>query len=281
MDREILASEKARLYTTPLSELRDEQTVIDYGAIMICRHGTATINVDFKSWRLNAGAVITLFPNDVVQVSNASDDFEVETLRYDPAMLREASLQIEHTVYHALRKDRCRDNEGVVTQIVDYMFALLRTYFKQVECRCTDQLVLYQLKAFFLGFYDWVVRNQQTTDDKGTRRTNELFNQFMELLASDYRLSHDVGYYADKLCITPKYLNTITKTVADHTPKTLIDHYVLLQLKLQLRNSDISIKQLAWDYHFSDTSFFCRYFKHHTGLTPQQFRSMSKRDTLE
>lgn len=273
MDREILASEKARLYNSRLEELRMEQTVLNYGAIMICRHGTATIHVDFKCWRLEEGAVITLFPNDVVMLVDVSDDFEVEMLRYDPAMLREASLQIEHTIYHALRKDRCRGNERVVTEIINGMFALLRTYFKQADCQCTDQLVLYQLKAFFIGFYDWMVRNQHSDEDKGTRRVNELFHQFMELLASDYRQSHDVGYYADKLCITPKYLNTITKTVANHTPKTLIDHYVVLQLKLLLRHCDTSIKQVAWDYHFSDTSFFCRYFKQHTGLSPQQFRS--------
>lgn len=276
MDREILASEKAQLYTTTLKEMCGEQGIIDYGAIIICRHGQATMRVDFKDWPLHEGAVITLFPNDVVQLLNATEDFTVEMLRYDPAMLREASLQLEQTVYHALRKDRCRSNTTVVTTIINSMFGLLRTYFRQVECRCTDQLVLYQLKAFFLGFYDWVLRNKSTDDNNGSHRMNELFNLFMEMLECDYKESHDVSYYASRLCITPKYLNTITKSVAKHTPKAMIDHYVILQLKLLLRQSDTAIKQIAWDFHFSDVSFFCRYFKQHTGMSPQQFRKSER-----
>lgn len=274
MDKEILSSEKARLFTTALESLRREQTIIDYGAIIICRTGRAVMRVDFKEWTLHEGAVITLFPNDVVQVTEATDDFIVEMLRYDAAMLREASLQLEQTVYNALRKDRCRSNITVVTEIIDGMFSLLRTYFRQVECKCTDSLVFYQLKAFFLGFYDWTLRNKPTYDNDGSRRMNELFNMFMQTLECDYKLSHDVNYYASQLCITPKYLNTISKTVTNHTPKQLIDHYVVLQIKLTLRQSDTTIKQMAWDFHFSDVSFFCRYFKLHTGQTPQEFRKI-------
>lgn len=278
MDNEIIAVGKSRLYVSTLAELAGEQSVIDYGAIIICRRGSAVMRIDFKCWRLSVGAVITLFPKDVVQLSDASCDFEVEMLRYNPAQLREASLQLEQTVYNTLRKDRCRGNQPVVGEIVDGMFNLLRIYFDQPECKCTDQLVLCQLRAFFTGFYDWIVRNEPIPDEgNASRRMNDLFNDFMVLLEQDFRLSHDVGYYAAKLCITPKYLNTITKNVADHTPKTIIDHYVVLQLKLSLRQSKMSIKQMAWDFHFSDTSFFCRYFKQHTGVTPQQFRRESAR----
>ena len=61
-----------------------------------------------------------------------------------------------------------------------------------------------------------------------------------------------------------------------HTTKNIIDQYVTLQIKLQLCNSEKSVKQLSWDFNFSDESFFCRYFKLHTGLTPQQFRKNIK-----
>lgn len=273
MDKDMRASSRARLFRSTLQELRAEQRVLDYGAVVICRCGEATIHVDFKSWTLREGAVITLFPNDVVAVDGVCGGFEVEMLRYDPSVLREASLQLEHTVYHTLRTDRCRSDNPIVTEIVDSMFALLRIYFRQPECRCTNLLVLLQLKAFFAGFYDYIVRHKPVLEEGATsRRQNELFNQFMELLQQDYRLSHEVSYYADRLCITPKYLNAIVRSVTQRSPKVIIDHYVILQLKLLLRQSDVSVKQLAWDFHFSDSSFFCRYFKQHTGMTPQEWR---------
>lgn len=277
MKFETFASDKAQLCTTSLKELEAESNVIDYGAILLCKGGTATMRIDFKDWHLKKDAVITLFPNDMVMLHNVSDDFEVEMLRYDKTMLREASLQLEQTVYSLLRKDRCRTDKQVVTLIIENMFSLLRLYFIQKDCTCLDQLVLYQLKAFFLGFYDWMVRNRhEEPEGYGSRRTNELFNMFMEDLEQYYMKSHDVAFYAGKLNITPKYLNTIVKNMTGHTTKNIIDQYVTLQIKLQLRNSEKSVKQLSWDFNFSDESFFCRYFKLHTGLTPQQFRKNIK-----
>ena len=103
-------------------------------------------------------------------------------------------------------------------------------------------------------------------------RVRELFNDFMMLMERDYKTSRDVGYYAEKMNITPKYLTNIVKQVTEHTPKAIIDQYTILQLKMQLKRTSLSIKQLAWEYHFTDVSFFCRYCKKHTGLTPQQVR---------
>ena len=67
-------------------------------------------------------------------------------------------------------------------------------------------------------------------------------------------------------------LSNIVRQVTGHTPKIIIDQYVVLQLKMQLKRSAQSIKEMAWEYHFADASFFCRYFKKHTGMTPQQVR---------
>ena len=201
-------------------------------------------------------------------------DFEVEILKYNPSLLREASLQLEQTVYSSLREDRCRQDTPVVTNIINGMFGLLKVYFDQSECTCISQLVLCQLKAFFIGFHEYLQRNPQyRPDEVKSYRVRELFNRFMMLLEKDYKISRDVNYYAEKMNISSKYLTNIVNQVTGHTPKTIIDQYVILQLKLHLKRSTQSIKEMAWEFHFADVSFFCRYFKKHTGLTPQQIRS--------
>lgn len=95
----------------------------------------------------------------------------------------------------------------------------------------------------------------------------------MMLLERDYKISRDVSYYAEQMNISSKYLTNIVNQVTGHPPKTIIEQYVILQLKLHLKRSTQSIKVMAWEFHFADVSFFCRYFKKHTGLTPQQIRS--------
>lgn len=273
---ELSSYQEASLFTTHLEEWQDGPQVITYGAILICRKGKATVNINYKEWHLHEGAVITVFPNDVVELKVKSEAslFDVEMLKYNASLLREASLQLEQTVYSSLREDRCRQDTPVVTNIIDSMFALLKMYFNQSECTCISQLVLLQLKAFFVGFHEYLQRNPQNRPDDEVKsyRVRELFNRFMMLMERDYKLSRDVNYYADLMHITSKYLTNIVRQVAGHTPKAIIDQYVILQLKMQLQRSSQSIKEIAWEYHFTDVSFFCRYFKKHTGLTPQQMR---------
>lgn len=296
---ELSSHQEAELLTTSLEEWQDGPQVLTYGAILICRKGRAVVNVNYKDWELYEGAVITVFPNDVVELRKAMEVeneerramevdsslfvlssslkscslFQVEMLKYNPSLLREASLQLEQTVYSSLREDRCRQDSPVVTNIINNMFALLKVYFDQSECTCISQLVLCQLKAFFIGFHEYLQRNPQSRpDDVKSYRVRKLFNHFMMLVERDYRLSRDVNYYARLMNITPKYLTLIVRQVTDHTPKAIIDQYVVLQIKMQLQHTTQSIKEIAWEYHFSDTSFFCRYYKKHTGMTPRQVR---------
>jgi len=299
---ELSSQQEASLFLSGLEEWQEGPQVLTYGAILICRKGKARLNVNYKDWELYEGAVITLFPNDVVELKVEGDckspqtengdckspetengdckspqtanSFQVEILKYNPSLLREASLQLEQTVYSSLREDRCRQDTPVVTNIINGMFGLLKVYFDQSECTCISQLVLCQLKAFFIGFHEYLQRNPQyRPDEVKSYRVRELFNRFMMLLEKDYKISRDVNYYAEKMNISSKYLTNIVNQVTGHTPKTIIDQYVILQLKLHLKRSTQSIKEMAWEFHFADVSFFCRYFKKHTGLTPQQIRS--------
>lgn len=260
------------LFTSSLAWFASEPQVVNYGAIMICRHGKACVRVNFDDWELYEGAVLTLFPGDVVSLVR-HEGFEVEMLQYDAVMLREASLQLEQTVYEQLREDRCRQDSPVVTDIINSMFRLLHVYFDQVGCTCISQLVLLQLKAFFVGFHEYLQRTPTIhRHDNCSPRTRQLFNRFMMLIEHEYKKSRDVNYYAALLNITPKYLTTIVRQMTGQTPKRIIDHYTVLQLRLCLQNSELSVKQIAWEFNFSDVSFFCRFFKRHTGVSPMQMR---------
>lgn len=272
-DIDIAGAQTATLLITDLAEWAGEAQALSFGAMLLCQAGSATLEVNYKRWPLAAGAVITLFPNDIVQLHAATIDFRVRKLAYSPALLREASLAVEHTVYSLLRQDCCRPSDARVTALVTHMMNLLQVYFDQPDCACLEQMVQLQLKAAFIGINDYQYRHPETRPhEPGSRRVNELFDEFMQAIEQHHRDLRDVAQYARLLNITPKYLNSIAHAKTGHTPKEIIDHFVVLQLKLCLRDSRLSLKQIAWLFHFSDFSFFSRYFKAHTGLTPSQYR---------
>ena len=107
---------------------------------------------------------------------------------------------------------------------------------------------------------------------------DELFFRFRQLLGKHYRESRNVSYYADKLCITTRYLSEIVKNRYGKSPKEAIDIFTVMQVRLDLLQSDMPLSELAWKYNFPSLSFFSDYFKRNTGMTPQEYRIANRRD---
>ena len=243
-----------------------EVHAIDHGGILYSQAGTARVRINFDVWELRGRDVLIFFPGDVVKWEMMDDDFKADIIRYSSDILRAASLNVEHAVYEQLRADRRCGYRELIDVVVNSMFRILHFYF-------TDRMVTLHLQAFFLGFYDYLqVHPREDNQNKGTQRTDELFVRFMELLESEFRQGHEVNYYAERMCISRKYLGLIVKGKTGLSPKQIIDEYLMLRLKLTMRTSKASLKQIADEFHFADQSALTRYFKTHAGVTPQQFR---------
>ena len=104
-----------------------------------------------------------------------------------------------------------------------------------------------------------------------TRKEN-LVKNFTQLVQKQFRLLRNVNTYAEQLTITPKYLTETVKEITGKTAGEIIDDFVLLEAKLLLDNPALSIAEIADELNFSDQSFFGKYFKRQTGLSPKQYR---------
>ncbi len=103
-------------------------------------------------------------------------------------------------------------------------------------------------------------------------RSTIYFRRFIDLLSQHYRSERSVGFYARRLCITPKYLTTLIKRVSGRSVSEWIDHYVILEAKTLLKYSHMSVQEIAYYLNFSNQSFFGSYFKRITGLSPTQYK---------
>lgn len=103
-------------------------------------------------------------------------------------------------------------------------------------------------------------------------RSDLIFNKFLRLLADYHTKERNVSFYADKLCLSPKYFSKLVKEATGRTAPEWIDTYVIMEAKNYLKYSELSIKQIVYKLHFTDQPTFTKYFKNHTGMTPAQFR---------
>ena len=99
-----------------------------------------------------------------------------------------------------------------------------------------------------------------------------MFKRFIQLIHKHCLNQREVSFYAQKMFITPRYLSAITQAVAGETAKNIIDKHVILEIKVLLESTDLSIQEIANRLQFPDQSFFGRYFKKHTSISPQYYR---------
>lgn len=98
-------------------------------------------------------------------------------------------------------------------------------------------------------------------------------HEFVRLVRKHFRLEHSVRFYANKLCISPKYLSLVVKESTGRSAAEIIDEYLLLEAKNLLRFSGKNIQQVAYELNFSNQSSFGKYFKHLTGMSPSEFQN--------
>ena len=94
----------------------------------------------------------------------------------------------------------------------------------------------------------------------------------MELLQIYHKEQRSVGFYAEKMHITPKYMSSMMKQISGRSAAEWIDEYVILEAKNLLKYSGMSIQEITYFLNFSTQSFFGKYFKQHTGMSPSQYR---------
>lgn len=105
-----------------------------------------------------------------------------------------------------------------------------------------------------------------------TSRGRQLFERFISLVAEYHDRHRNVGFYADKLCLTPKYLSKLIKNATGRSAPEWIDSYVILEAKNMLKYSNDTIKEIVYKLNFPNQSVFYKFFKARTGMTPSEYR---------
>ena len=106
-------------------------------------------------------------------------------------------------------------------------------------------------------------------------RKEEILSKFILEIIQNFRCERSVAFYADRLCVTPKHLSAVSKEITGHTASELIDHYVIMEAKIMLAETALTIQEISNKLNFANQSFFGKYFKHLTGYSPSEFRKMA------
>jgi AraC-like DNA-binding protein len=108
---------------------------------------------------------------------------------------------------------------------------------------------------------------------KPLKREEILFKEFIRLVSEHHRKERRVDFYAERLFLSSKHFSTVIKKVSGKTAGQWIDEYVILEAKTLLKYSAMSIQEIAYYMNFPNPSFFGKYFRHHTGMSPSEYKT--------
>lgn len=243
-----------------------------------CIKGRLSVSINLNDYILKENTLFLYVPGNIFKLNEIISD-EEELHYVCIAMSREFAadqkVDVNKTFSNGLSLmddpsvALSEEESAMIADYIDMMGKVARselTYKKEsIQSLWTSMIYI------FAGVLD--NRAKAKGPAESTNRSRLLFEQFISLVAKYHGQYRNVGFYADKLCLTPKYLSKLIKNATGRSAPEWIDAYVILEAKNMLKYSNETIKEIVYKLNFPNQSVFYKFFKARTGMTPSEYRN--------
>ena len=249
-----------------------EPRKMNFILIGLCTNGTIEYQLDTQRQVITPGDILIVSERHIVDHYQPSPDMEGLCIIMSVNFFHEIIKNVRdvNTLFLFAR------NHPVISLKPKEQEAF-KEYFHVIQQKIGDEgnlfrkdLVRTLLLAMFYDVGNIIYRVKE--NDKPKSRAEIIFAKYIKMVEANYRKERRVRWYAQQLCITPKYLTEMVKAASRRTPNEWIDNYTLMELRVMLKNSTKSIKEIAEEMNFPNQSFMGKYFKLHVGISPSQYR---------
>lgn len=235
-----------------------------------CECGAARLMLLSREYELRQGGFIIISPDMFPSQLASSEDFKIAYCVFDNGLADRSTYDVPKEFFDCMYARPVMSGlEGVETWM---------RLFRQVDGNGNTpyrrEMAADLLHAFTLHYYSqWRKAFGDTPRHYERSNADALCIAFYNLMLEHCRAHHGIAFYAEKLCITPNYLAMIMRRQCGESPKMAIDRQLMLDLEYQLRNTTLTVSDLAREFHFPDTSYLCRYFRRHAGMSLTEYRT--------
>lgn len=246
------------------------------GIYIICVQGYARMSTGVQQYELTGQTELIFLTGTLLQLLEASDDFRVRLLMFPQEVFLKAVLPIDTPYFNYTHEHPCyRHTADERSQKTWKEINLWMDMAKMLFTGSTSQFRRQQEHDYLQGMLMWLfntIQEKLALKNQYSRK-QVICHRFMQLVREHGRQEHQVSFYAEKLCITPRYLHQVTMQYMDgRSPKELIDEQLTAEIKVLLNQPELSVAEIAERLHFADQSYLTRFFKKNTGMSPKEFR---------
>lgn len=241
---------------------------------IIIKKGKAKVKINLREWNIEENTLMTIYPGSVIEPIYKSEDIDMEFLFFSVDFIPNWSIFPDLDILSMIEREPCIVvDKKELDNLLDFHSFILKHY-KRPNLLYRDVLIKSLLHSMIIELMS-IYQNHRKKSRmiiENISRKEFLFSQFIQLASQYHTKERQVAFYADKMCLTSKYLGQVIKEISGKLASEWISFMTVLSIKSSLRYTQKTILQISEDFNFPNPSFFNQFFKKQTGMTPRAYR---------
>ncbi|MCS3795110.1 helix-turn-helix domain-containing protein [Niastella sp. OAS944] len=247
----------------------------DFLSLIMIEAGEMILAINLEEIHGTAGSLLLINPDATKKIVSATPDSSISIVNFTLDFLANfgmLKMEVDLMEYFSLKYLPHWKLEPQDSVLVHKQIQELHNRSEDALTHPYGSKLLHH--AFYIFLYEMAALSKKYAQpvSLGRSRKENLLINFTQLVKSQFKSQRNLESYARSLNVTAKHLSKTVKETSGKTAGEIIDDFVLLEARLLLDNPELSIQEIANELHFSDQSFFGKFFKRHTGVSPKQYR---------
>lgn len=229
--------------------------------------GKARISINLIEYDVNENMIVISPSNSLIELVEITPDYDFQIIVPDDNFLpitQSAALTDSYM------------NHGIILTLAGEEWEQTGKYFSMIWYTVHKypfrREVVQHLVAALLYDIRYLHAKSRESATLQPSRQEEVFRRFIALVNEHSKRERSISFYADKLCLTSHYLSTVIRQVSGQTVMQWINQSIILEAKVLLKHSDLLVFQISDELGFPNPSFFSKFFKRMTGMTPAEYQ---------
>lgn len=235
------------------------------------RKGECEAEINLIKYNIKAPCIVNIRKSQILQIKEVSDDFDAAFIVMSKRFTDNLFLLLKDCQeYQVATHHRMVSVPESLIEDFDVNLDRIERISSDSSNPYAYQATVLAVSSFFLSCGQ---KCYQDLRDRFPRTNNRIPDRFINLVQTHFKSERFLSFYAEKLEITPKHLSKTMKTLTGFTAVEWIERFVVLEAKVLLKSTNLSIQQISDELNFPSQSFFGKYFKKNLGMSPSEFRN--------
>lgn len=244
-----------------------------FNMMMLCTSGRMLFRINMRDYEMTPGNMLIIIEGATGECLEISPDARLMVMVFSSGFdiiksgIRPSAELIAHIERHPMFRLDEDEINGLTT-----VYRMLKSRLTDKDFILKEEFAVSCMRMVFCYTSGHIVTSDTTALTEPNSRQQEIFSSFLSLVEKYCCRERSQAFYADKLCISNKYLSRVVKEASGRTPREWICIRIIIEAKLLLRQSNLTIQQISDRLNFPNQSFFGTFFKHQTGMSPGRYR---------